>query len=154
MQALEEAAHAANVEAGAFQQAETKAIGFAFEIARIVQLVLDRHSLPGHGRTHCEVGTAARGKDRHGQRQEARHLALARLVDQARHMVLGNMGDLVRQHRGKFRFGCCREDQSAMHSDVTAGHGKGIEGPVAQREELKILARLVALRGQTAAQPV
>jgi len=154
LQSLEETAHATDVVAGFLEQLQADPIGLSLEVARIVQLMLNTRRLARDGRAYRRVRIAARRQDGDGQSRQPRQLALALLADHARQMALGDMGDLVRQHRCEFGLRLCREYQPGMDSDIAARHGKGIQGGIAQGEELELLLGLFALPGQPAPKAV
>jgi hypothetical protein len=84
----------------------------------------------------------------HGAQQPRRLLALAR--HHAGNVALGDMAELVRQHRRQFIAAAHHPHQPQMQAKVGTGQGKGIDRAVAAQQNLPGVG-LVELRGQLAA---
>jgi hypothetical protein len=142
---LEEHRHPVHVVAGRLEQGEADPIGFALEIARVVQLRLDRSGLPADDRRLRRLRIRARSKDReqHARQERPGHLRL--LVDLSRNVSLRDVRDLVRHHTGQLTLGLCGEDQPGVHADVAAGHRERVDAVVAEREEVELRARASGL---------
>ena len=69
-------------------------------------------------------------------------------------MLLRDVGDFMGQHPGQFGFRLCRQDEAAMHADITARQGKGIQRGVADGEKLEIPSRLWRRRREAGAKRV
>ncbi len=154
LQATEEGSHVPNVEAGPIEQLQAEAIGLALEVARVVELVLDRRALAGDGGAHGHVRIAAGREDGDREREQRGHLALILSAHHACHVALRDMGDLVGEHRGQFGFRLRGDDQAAVNTNVAAGKGESVEGCIPQGEELELLPAVVELAGEPTAQPV
>ena len=77
--------------------------------------------------------------------------ALLLLAQHARNVALRDVRDLVCQYRGELRFRIGGADQPGVHADKPAGHGEGVDGRVADGEELEVLARADCHLGEPAA---
>ena len=106
------------------------------------------------------AGIAASGLGQHDRAKHAqqdRHLVTLRALGAAQHVLLGDMGYLVRDHRGDFVLALGGEDQPGIDADVAAQGGEGVDLTVLEHEEIERLAWLVAIRAKVAAhalQPV
>jgi hypothetical protein len=63
------------------------------------------------------------------------------LAEHARNVALGDVRDLVREHRGELRLGVGGADQPGVHPYEAARKREGVDGGIAQDEELEVVAR-------------
>ena len=62
-------------------------------------------------------------------------------------MPRGDVTDLVAKHAGELGFGVEIHEQAAIHVDVAAAGGEGVDGLVVEDEELEFLVgQIAALR--------
>ena len=138
--ALEEAGHRIDVVAAARQGADAQAVGLRFVGTGVVDLVLlDQGQATGDGGLGGVAGGAAagrlRGHDRRQHAQQDRHLVALGPLHPAQHVLLGDMGDLVREHGGHLVLAFGGQDQAGIHADVAAQGGEGVDLPVLEHEQ-------------------
>ncbi len=159
---LEEAGHGIHVVATARQGADAEAVGLGLVGAGVVDLPLLHQAHAGTDRGHRRVagGGAVAGLRGHHRRQHAeqdRDLVALGALDSAQHMLLGDVGDFVRQHRGHLVLALGGQHQAGIDPDVAAQRGEGVDLAVLHHEERVRLARLVAVGAEAGAhglQPV
>ena len=127
LQPLEKHRHRAHVEAGRRKQTEPEAVGLALEVARVVDLRLHRPGLRRHHRALREVRPRTRREHRQHHRGHGRDRELLLRADQARDMALGDVRDLVREHRREFRLRLRGEQQPGIHADEAAGQRERVD---------------------------
>ncbi len=101
------------------------------------------------GRLSRRRGTGARrgdGQRERGQRVEQRALLPG---EQARHVMLRHVRDFVREHGRELGLALREEDETGVDADVAAGQRERVDGRIADREELEVLAA-VGHRGDEA----
>ena len=121
LQGVKQLGHAARIEARTDEKLEAHAVGFFLVLAGEVDLAL--HLPGGHARDRGAGHLAIAGAGGHDRRQQPRQRGdlVARLgLHLARHVVLGDVGDFVGEHRGKFGFVVGCEDQAGIHADIAA----------------------------------
>ncbi len=154
--ALEEAGHRIHVVAAARQRADAQPVGFGFVGAGVVDLALlhQPHRAGDGGHGGVALGVAAGLLRCHHRRQHAeqdRNLVTFRTLHSTQHVLLGDVGDFVRQHRRHFVLALSGQHQPGIDGDVAAQRGECIDLAVAQHEESKRLLRLVAVGAQPGA---
>ncbi|MNV31046.1 hypothetical protein D3C71_1223350 [compost metagenome] len=152
--ALEEAGHRIHVVAAAGECADAQAVGLGFVGAGVVDLALLHQPHAGGDRGHGGVagGVAAgllRGDHCRQHAQQDRNLVALGAFHPAQHMLLGDVGDFVGQHRGHFVLALGSQHQARVDPDIAAESGKGVDLPVLEHEEGVGLTRL----GTVGAQP-
>ena len=140
------------VEAGFLQKLQADAVRLLLVSAGEVELLLYRARLhaDNSGFRRLRVGACGEYGDGDGCHGDQ---AIALLPSyHARYMALGDVRNLVAQHRGQFRFALCGEQQPCVYADIAARHGKGVDGVIVDREELEIQRRFRAVLDQPGAQ--
>jgi hypothetical protein len=64
-------------------------------------------------------------------------------------VALGDVRDFVPEHRGQLAFAFGRENQPGMDPDIAAGAGEGVDDRLVDDEEVKRLARRIAVFHQS-----
>ncbi len=111
-------------------------VGFSLHVAGKIELGLCGHSLPAHHQSAGGIGAFARGQDaqKHGPNEQG---CLLRLFGkQPRQMALGNVAELMREHRGQLVLVGDHADETEVNAHVAAGQGKGIDAGVFDEEDL------------------
>ena len=153
--ALEETLHAARIEAGAVEEGQPDAVGLAFVLARVIELVLDLQR-PGGGdgglrHLAALAAAAARGEDRQGERRERSPLGAALPVDHARLVALQDVRRLVGHHARELVLVLGEEDQPAVDADMAADEREGVHDIVLHHEVIDVAARRIRHREQARA---
>jgi hypothetical protein len=135
---LEHGRHAGGRKAGVGEHTEADAVGLTLHVARIVQLALRRGSLRADHRSLHAVGAAGAAGRQHAQDQpgQAEQRGALAVDDAARDVALGDVRQLVRQHRGQLVAGGGEGDQPEVHTDKAARQRKGVDAAVAHQEHL------------------
>ena len=154
LHALEKHRHRAYVEASSRKHGESDAVGFAFEVARVVDLRLHRPRLRGHDGPLRQIRPRTRREHRDHQRRHGREGEPFLHAEQAGDMALRDVRDFVRKHRGEFGLGFGGEQQPGVHTDKAARQRKRVDGRIPDREELEIEPRAGTCRDQLLAQHV
>jgi hypothetical protein len=137
LQAGEERHHAGRLEAGVAQSLHADPVGLAFGVAREGQHLLHL-SPPGHrDDAGHRLRVRARGQRTEHRRRQRHHRGLALGGQHARDVPLGDVADLVRQHRCQFGLALGGHDQAAVHADVTSGQREGVQARVEHQEEFE-----------------
>ena len=150
--ALEKYGHRAGIEIGFGQHLHAHTIGFLLVGAGEVDLFLKQRGLTTHRR--CERGVATpRCAEQRCCQQEARSRQAHPVcrLDHACDVPLGHVGDLVGQHGCELALGLGFQDQAGMHADVPARAGKGVDGGIADPEEVEASRGIVAFPRQLVA---
>ncbi len=152
LQALEKHAHAPHVKPRLAQNIETLAIRLALEIPGKGQLGRNRPGLRRRNRRpgHLPARTSGQQSQRH--RHHRRHTDLLRLEHLARNVALRHVREFMPEHAGQLRLRLRRDDQPGMHPDIPAGHGKGVDIRIIDREKVKTETGVVAHRRQPSTQ--
>src|SRR5690606_17932033 len=105
LHALEHAGHRLGFVTAAGQGADADAVGFRLVGAGVVDLALRRQALGAGDRRHGRVvgGIAAgrlRDRDRAEHGEQVRNAVALGALDAAQYVRLGDVGDLVPEHRG------------------------------------------------------
>ena len=119
--------------------AKADPVGLALHVARKVELALHRRRLPAHDQsvgTLAVAGALASGQDaqNHGAHHPWRLGALLRHI--ARNVALGNVAELVAQHRGQLVARADNAHQPQMHAKVAPRQGEGVDRAVAPEQHL------------------
>ena len=133
-----------HLEAGAGQRADADAIGLLLAGARVIDAALldqcqSRHQRRLRGVT--VVAGALRSDDRAQHAQRDRQRVLLGLLHRTQDVLLGDVRDLVRQHRRHLVLGIGFQHQPGIHGDVTAQSRPGIHVTDVQQEEGEGLLR-------------
>ena len=122
--------------AGVCQHAVADAVGFAFDVARKVQLALDGRRLPAHdgGVGGVDVAAAAGREDAEQEGRNRDHRSPLLRRDAARDVALRDVRELVRQHRSQLVASACQRHQPQVHANVAARQRKGVHAAVAHQE--------------------
>jgi len=133
---LEHRGHAAGREAGCGHHLEADAVGFALDVAREVELALQRRCL-GAGQDGADrVGIAAprRREQAEHERRQARQRTPRIGRDAARDMALRDVRHLVAEHRGEFVARRGDGDHAQVDADEAARQREGVDGRVAHEK--------------------
>ena len=106
------------------------AVGLALHLSRKIQLPLHGHRLPARNEGCCGLRVRASGQSaqNHGAQQHGRLAALT--TDQTGNVPLGDVAELVGQHRGQLVLAGHLGNQAQVHAHVAAGQRKRIYGAV------------------------
>ena len=118
---------------------KTDAVGFAFHIARVVQLALRRRCLTaGNHRVGClTIGVAFAGCKQAQNHRPHHPRRLRRLVRHiARNVALCDVAQLMTQYRRQFVAVADHCDQAQMHPKISTGQGKRVHRSVAPEQQL------------------
>mmetsp|Transcript_4778 Transcript_4778/g.16841 ORF Transcript_4778/g.16841 Transcript_4778/m.16841 type:complete len:461 (+) Transcript_4778:920-2302(+) len=137
LHALEHADHAAAGEAGFDQHIEAHAVGFTLHIARKVQRQLGGACLARDdaGLRHLGVATRRR-QDAQQQAGDGDHAGLGVAGDAPCDVALGDVRQLVGQHRGQLVTRHGHLDQAQVGAHKAARQREGVDALVAHQERL------------------
>ena len=145
LQPLHQRRHRVDVEAGGVEALEADAVGFVLVLAREVELLLDRERLRRGDRrgrglaatTTSRSATRRSPRASAGERVQQRRSA-ASAID-ARQVVLRDVRDFVREHRGELGFVLREQDEAGVDADEAAGQRERVDRGVGDGEELEVL---------------
>ena len=106
----------------------------------------------GKGRITIAAAGAGQRAGQHGGQQP--ELAAPLVFLHARQVALGNVGNLVRQHRGHLGFALRAQQQAAVDANDAARQGKRVDAAVVDGEKVELQLRRLRGGGQRAAQIV
>ena len=95
----------------------------------------------GLGRLAAARAVRARSKDRGSERRERRKHRIPLISDRARDVVLGDVGDFVREHRGKLRLGLSQKNEAGVDPDKSSGQRERVDVVVGDGKEFEVEAR-------------
>lgn len=151
---LENFRHAARVEPGRGEKADTNTIGFVFVGTCEVDLLLHCRTLRDGDACLRGIRSAGRHADQdrrqHGRRSD--HALSALCLDGARDVALRHVCDFVGEDAGELRFGVGGRDQSDVDADESAGQGKRIDAVIFDHVEIESMLGVGGLRGDTTAE--
>ena len=152
---LEERGQPAGVEAGRIQGADADPVGFVLVRAGEIDLLLLGQARAGHQGALHEVASAAH-QSTHQQCGEHRghghDRGSAHGLNLPRNVVLGHMGDLMRQHAGQFAFGGGRVNQARVYADVAPRQRECVDGLGLDDEKVELVVAVLRPVGQPPAQ--
>ncbi|MNV36108.1 hypothetical protein D3C71_1275730 [compost metagenome] len=136
LELVEHADKALRCKPGGGHQAIANAVRLALHVARKVQLVLHGQRLPPHHQRlrGARILAGRQRAQNHRPQQQGRLLAL--LGDEARDVALGDVAELVGQHRGQLVAGGNDPDQAKVHAQIAARQRKRVHRAVAPQQDL------------------
>ena len=138
--------------AGGRAHAKADTVGLALHVAREVELALDGRRLPADDHGVGRVGAIAFGGRQHAQNHGANHPRLlgALLADIARNMALGDVAELMPEHRGQLIAAGNDGHQPQMQPELAARQRKRVHRAVARQQDIPGI-ELLHVRAQIAA---